>query len=98
MRYRWPPVRMMNASLSTAGVAMNGCLAKVLLAMTSYLRDGRMTVAILHAAAEVRDLNFNYLAECKGAPASARFGEDGITVVDPLNEEEPFRKIYGEAV
>jgi len=46
----------------------------------------------------VRDLNFIYLSEGKGAPVTARFGEDGITVIDPLNEGEPFRKIYEKAV
>jgi len=45
MRYKCPPVRMIKASPSTAGVAMNGCLARTLLAMTSSLRVGRMTVA-----------------------------------------------------
>ena len=60
--------------------------------------DGRITVAILHAAQEVRDLNFRYLAEGKGAPVTARFGEDGITIIDPMNEEQPFRKIYEKAV
>ena len=60
--------------------------------------DGRITVAILHAAQEVRDLNFSYLAEGKGAPVTARFGEDGITIIDPMNEEQPFRKIYEKAV
>jgi len=60
--------------------------------------DGRMTVAILHAAAEVRDLNYKYLNEGKGAPVTARFGEEGIVIVDPLNKEESFRSIYGKAV
>ena len=60
--------------------------------------DGRITVAILHAAQEVRDLNFSYLAEGKGAPVTARFGEDGITIIDPMNEVETFRKIYQKAV
>jgi hypothetical protein len=31
----------------------------------------------------VRDLNFKYLREGKGAPVTARFGKDGITIVDP---------------
>ena len=57
-----------------------------------------MTVAILHAAAEVRDLNYKYLNEGKGAPVAARFGEEGIVIVDPLNKEEAFRSIYGKAV
>ena len=60
--------------------------------------DGRITVAILHAAQEVRDLNFSYLAEGKGAPVTARFGDDGITIIDPMNEVETFRKIYQKAV
>ena len=60
--------------------------------------DGRITVAILHAAQEVRDLNFKYLSEGKGAPVTARFGEEGITVIDPINEDELFRKIYEKAV
>jgi hypothetical protein len=31
---------------------------------------------------EGRDLNFNYLAEGKGATVTARFGPDGITLCD----------------
>ncbi len=60
--------------------------------------DGRITVAILHAAREVRDLNFKYLSEGKGAPVTARFGEDGITVIEPLEEGGVMRKIYEKAV
>ena len=45
--------------------------------------DARITVAIVHAAAIVRDLNFKYLRQGKGAPVTARFGKDGITIVDP---------------
>ncbi|HEY5914958.1 MAG TPA: Gfo/Idh/MocA family oxidoreductase [Verrucomicrobiae bacterium] len=45
--------------------------------------DARVVVAIIHAARLVRDLNFRYLQEGKGAVASARFGADGITIVDP---------------
>ena len=55
-------------------------------------------MAILHAAAEVRDLNYKYLNEGKGAPVTARFGEEGIVIVDPFNKEESFRSIYGKAV
>jgi len=29
---------------------------------------------------------------------TARFGEDGITIVDPLNEGEVMRKIYEKAL
>lgn len=46
--------------------------------------DARITVAIVHAAAIVRDLNFKYLGQGKGAPVTAHFGRDGITIVDPL--------------
>jgi predicted dehydrogenase len=45
--------------------------------------DARITVAIVHAARVVRDLNFKYLLAGKGAPVTARFGRDGITIVDP---------------
>jgi predicted dehydrogenase len=59
--------------------------------------DARITTAILQAAAIVRDLNFHYLSEGKGAPVTARFGEDGITIVDPLSSEM-FRKIYDRPI
>jgi hypothetical protein len=45
--------------------------------------QARITVAIVHTARVVRDLNFKYLREGKGAPVTARFGKDGITIVDP---------------
>lgn len=58
--------------------------------------DGRITTAIVHAAALVRDLNFKYLNEGKGAPVTARFGSDGITIIDPNRAAEGmvFQKIY----
>jgi predicted dehydrogenase len=60
--------------------------------------DARITTAIVNAAAVVRDLNFKYLSEGKGAPVTARFGDDGITIVDPYRCAEGadavFRKIY----
>jgi len=31
----------------------------------------------------MRDLNFKYMAEGKGATVTARFGKDGITICDP---------------
>jgi predicted dehydrogenase len=62
--------------------------------------DGRITVAIVHAARLVRDLNYNYLKEGKGAPVTARFGDDGITIIDPNRLDEGraavFQKIYGK--
>jgi predicted dehydrogenase len=45
--------------------------------------EARITVAVVHAARLVRDLNFRYLRAGKGAPVTARFGKDGITIVDP---------------
>jgi hypothetical protein len=36
--------------------------------------EARITCAIVDAAAKVRDLNFKYLAEGKGATVTARFG------------------------
>jgi predicted dehydrogenase len=62
--------------------------------------EARITVAIVHAARVVRDLNFKYLQAGKGAGVTARFGTDGITIVDP-NERTPgkrFRTIYRKAI
>src|ERR1043166_8931628 len=62
--------------------------------------EARITVAIVHAARIVRDLNFKYLQEGKGAGVTARFGKDGITVVDP-NEGtagKRFRRIYSRSI
>ena len=62
--------------------------------------DARITVAIVHAARLVRDLNFKYLREGKGAGVTARFGKDGITIVDPngIGPGEVFKNIYGKAI
>jgi hypothetical protein len=62
--------------------------------------EARITVAIVHAARVVRDLNFKYLRAGKGAPVTARFGRDGITIVDPLgaNKGKVFRRIYRKAI
>ena len=64
--------------------------------------DGRITVAIVHAARIVRDLNFKYLQEGKGAPVTARFGSDGITIIDPTRVAEGvdavFDRIYSKPV
>lgn len=60
--------------------------------------EARITCALVDAAAKVRDLNFKYLNEGKGATVTARFGGDGITIVDPNRIEEGiqavFEKIY----
>ena len=59
--------------------------------------DARITCAIVDAAARVRDLNFKYMAEGKGATVTARFGEDGITIIDP-NSAHVFERIYEKPV
>jgi predicted dehydrogenase len=58
--------------------------------------EARITVAIVHAARLVRDLNFKYLRQGKGAVVTARFGKDGITIVDPnqANKGKVFQCIY----
>jgi hypothetical protein len=62
--------------------------------------DARLTVAIVHAAALVRDLNFKYTQSGFGAPVTARFGPDGITIIDPnrAGEGEVFARIYKKAI
>ena len=62
----------------------------------------RLTCAIVDAAAKVRDLNFKYMAEGKGATVTARFGADGITICDPNRASEGadkvFQRIYDRAI
>jgi predicted dehydrogenase len=60
--------------------------------------EARITVAIVHAARIVCDLNFKYLQQGKGATVTARFGKDGITIVDPNRSGNPFKKIYDRAI
>ncbi len=64
--------------------------------------EARITCAIVDAAAKVRDLNFKYLAEGKGATVTARFGPDGITICDPNRAGEGadkvFQRIYEKAI
>ncbi len=55
--------------------------------------EARITCAIVDAAARVRDLNWKYMQEGKGAAVTARFGQDGITIIDP-NAAEIFQRIY----
>ncbi len=45
--------------------------------------EGRLSVAIIHAAREVRERNFVYTQEGKGAPVTAHLGEEGIALLDP---------------
>ena len=56
--------------------------------------EARITCAIVDAAAKVRDLNFKYLAEGKGATVTARFGPDGITIMDPNRAGEGAAKVF----
>lgn len=64
--------------------------------------EARITCALVDAAARVRDLNFKYLNEGKGATVTARFGADGITIVDANRiaegPEAVFEKIYDKAL
>jgi predicted dehydrogenase len=62
--------------------------------------EARITVAIVHAARLVRDLNFKYLTEGKGAPVTARFGSDGITILDPnrTHDGKVFQRIYQRGI
>jgi len=50
----------------------------------------------------MRDLNFKYLAEGKGATVTARFDQDGITLCDPNRASEGadklFQRIYDRAI
>jgi hypothetical protein len=64
--------------------------------------ESRITVALIHAAALVRDLNFKYMSEGKGAPVTARFGSDGIFIVDPNRVNEGpgavFERVYDRPI
>ncbi|HEX4140270.1 MAG TPA: Gfo/Idh/MocA family oxidoreductase [Candidatus Methylacidiphilales bacterium] len=64
--------------------------------------ESRITVALVHAAALVRDLNYRYLREGKGATVTARFGPDGIVIVDPNRVHEGpagvFQRIYDQPI
>ena len=50
--------------------------------------EGRLSVAIIDAAREVRERNFTYLQQGKGTPTTAHLGEQGITLLDPYAENE----------
>ncbi len=64
--------------------------------------EARIICVIVDAADKVRDLNFKYLAEGKGATVTARFGPDGITILDPNRANEGaakvFQRIYDKAI
>ena len=62
------------------------------------VEDARVVVAILHAAAIVRDLNFRRLRQGKGAPVTAHFGRDGIAILDPCRKSRRLRRIYDKPI
>lgn len=57
--------------------------------------EGRLSVAIIHAARIVRDKNYAYLKHGLGAPVTACLSEKGITILDPYEENQV---IYGKPV
>ena len=69
-------------------------LSSVVASLYPTAEEARITCAIVDAAAKVRDLNFKYMAEGKGANISARFGPDGITIVDPNRVGEGAAKVF----
>ncbi len=71
-----------------------GASREELAALYPTAEDARVTVAIVHAAALVRDLNFNYTRRGLGAPVTARFGRDGITIIDPNRAGEGPDKVF----
>jgi predicted dehydrogenase len=78
----------------------HGAGREELAALYPTAEDARLTVAIVHAAAIVRDLNFSYTQAGLGAPVTARFGPDGITIADPnrANDGKVFTRIYEKAI
>jgi len=50
--------------------------------------EGRITVAIVHAARIVRDLNYAYQQQNKAPAVTAWFGKEGITILDPYRAHE----------
>jgi predicted dehydrogenase len=60
--------------------------------------EGRITVALVHAARIVRDRNFAYQQQGKAPAVSASFGPDGIAIIDPYRvaggEAAVFERIY----
>ena len=57
--------------------------------------EGRISVAIIETARTVMDLNFGYLQKNMGTPVTAKFGIDGITILDPYTKN---RHIYDKSV
>ncbi|MBL9200180.1 MAG: Gfo/Idh/MocA family oxidoreductase [Opitutaceae bacterium] len=86
------------ALVAIARVKFHGESRDAVAAIYPTAEEARITVAIVQAAAAVRDLNFKYLNDGKGAPVTARFGADGITIVDPHNPAGVFRRIYTQPI
>jgi hypothetical protein len=57
--------------------------------------EGRLSVAIIQAAREVRESNFAYMQQGKGTPVTAHLGAEGITLLDPYKDN---RLIYDKGV
>lgn len=57
-------------------------------------QEARITCVIVDTAAKVRDLNFKYMAEGKGATVTARFDKHGITLCDPNRANEGVDKVF----
>jgi hypothetical protein len=92
-------VDSLTASLAAiARVVCCGASPESVAALYPNADDARITVAIVHAARVVRDLNFKYLQSGRGAPVTARFGPDGVTIIDPNRASEGaaavFQNIY----
>lgn len=64
--------------------------------------EGRITVAIVHAARIVRDRNFAYQQEGKAPAVTAGFGPEGMTIIDPYRVNEGadavFERIYDRPI
>lgn len=64
--------------------------------------EGRITVALVHAARIVRDRNFAYQQEGRAPAVSAAFGAEGITIIDPYRvaggEAAVFERVYARPV
>lgn len=81
-----------------AAVAEVRCFGKTLSEVKGQYPDAeeaRLSVLIVHAAREVCRLNYEYMESGRGAPVTAVFGPEGITVYDPYAGP---RKLYDRPV
>ena len=88
--------------LAAARVKYFGASLKDLEGTYPTAEEGRITVAIVHAARIVRDRNFGYQQEGKFPAVTAGFGENGITIIDPYrvhsDPDKVFERIYEKAI